>query len=126
MSAYTPLYYETFEDCIKSHKKAQNVIDRVETIAQRIIENPLNPPSYPLRKKGNIDLRGKRCRHFASHYCVVYMVCEECITQDYKGKGYNACYFCDSIPKNTVIFLAFDHHDDIYAREWGIPQYQPS
>jgi hypothetical protein len=121
--AYEPLFWETFDECKQEHSRNPNLIHRLETIVKRVIETPLHPQSHWLERKGKIDLRGKRSRHFASHYCVVYLVCDACINNRFRELGYNNCHFCMGEKLKRVIFLAFGHHDDIYAREWGIPQY---
>lgn len=114
---YETLYWETFEDCLKKYK---NLTQRVETITKRIAEDPLSSQSHLLGYKKGVDLRGKRSRHFASRFCIIYMVCDECIEKGFKERKFNNCYFCTNEPLKRVIFIGFGLHDDVYSRHWGI------
>jgi len=86
-------------------------------VVLRILDHPFHR-SHLLEKKGGIDLRGKRSRHVSGNFVIVYVVCEECIQNGFRDKGWNDCAFCSGAPLKRVIFLAFDQHDDIYTREW--------
>jgi len=122
--AYQPLFWDSFANCKENHKRDTVLIERLEKMVNRVIENPYHSQSHLLDKKGGIDLRGKRSIHFASHYCIIYLFCEDCIKNGFKQKGFNNCYFCSAMPHNSIIFLAFSHHDNIYAYQWGIPNYK--
>ena len=113
--AYKALYLETFSECLKKYKSLEG---RVETIAKRVVEEPLSPQSHLLSYKKGVDLRGKRSRHFATRFCIIYVVCDECISKGFRE--FNGCSFCTGEPERRVIFLGFGLHDDVYSRHWGI------
>lgn len=120
--AYQALFWETFEECKHTYRKNQVLLNRLQKTIDKIIESPLRPPAHWLTKVKHIDLRGKCSIHFADDYCVVYLICDACINNGFRDKGYNKCHFCTGVPEERVIFLAFDHHKTIYSREWGIPE----
>jgi len=114
---YEARYTRHFEKCLQKHRDKKK---RVKTLVERMLQHPYNQ-SHLLNKKRGIDLRGKRSRHLGSgNFCILYMICEECINNGFRDKGYNDCPHCTGQPLKMVIFLAFDKHDDIYAREWNI------
>lgn len=117
LETYESLYWETFGECLKKYK---HLTQRVETIARRVAADPLSPQSHLLDYKKGIDLQGKRSRRFANHFCIIYMVCDECIDKGFKEQGFNNCYFCTGEPLKRVIFLGFGIHDDVYSRHWRI------
>lgn len=111
---YKPLYTQTFKECVDKYKDKKK---RVERLVSKILEDPTHKSHLLIKKKG-IDLRGKRRRHLDSNFVVIYVVCDECIENEFRDKGYNDCAVCTGKPLKRVIFLAFDKHQDIYSREW--------
>ncbi len=115
-SQYEARYTQPFRRCLDKHKDKK---DRVKGWVERILKDPFYD-SHLLDKQKGKDLRGKRSRHFQkTTYCMVYIVCEECISKGFRDKGYNDCSFCSGAPRKIVIFLAFDTHDEAYSTEWS-------
>lgn len=111
---YKPYYERSFIECLEVYK---DKAERVLVLVERILADP-KWQSHLLEERRGVDLRGKRRRHLGHNFVVVYIVCDECITQGFRDKGYNDCAFCTGEPLKQVVFLAFDRYDDIYSREW--------
>lgn len=112
---YECYYAKSFCKCLARRNDLKR---RAEVVVDRILSDPYHPRSHLLEKKGRIDLRGKRSRHISGNFVIVYRVCEECIQEGFRDKGYNNCSHCTGEPLKAVIFLGFDKHDVIYARQW--------
>lgn len=111
---YEALYTKTFQKTLaKHHDKTK----RIERCIEKILKNPKHD-SHLLKKTKGIDLRGKHRRHLTGNFVIVYMICDECIENGFRDKGYNNCSNCDGTPRRRVIFLAFDKHEDIYSKKW--------
>lgn len=115
MSPCEPLYTPTFKTHVKNHPHLQ---DRIKDLVGKILDEPLHSQSHLLGPGKKVDLSGKRARHLSGNYVVVYMYCKECIDNEHKGK-FNDCSFCETYPEDTVIFVAFAKHDNIYAKKWS-------
>jgi len=116
MAAYVPFFTEAFRNCVQAFPSQRQ--ERIKGLVLRVLQNPIGPPSHPLKKK-KVDLRGKRARHDErGRYVLVYMVCRECRALGHRDAGYNNCDRCEDIPENGVVLLAFGPHDDTYARYW--------
>jgi Txe/YoeB family toxin of Txe-Axe toxin-antitoxin module len=114
MPPYEPAYSPTFLECLKKHSDKK---DRIEKFVKRICDDPYYR-SELLEKKRDIDLRGKRSRHLSGNLVFVYLICEECVRNDFKNI-YNYCSSCkDEVGAKKLVFLAFAKHDDIYSKEW--------
>lgn len=113
-ASYIPYFSEPCKKCFGRHPTfREGIADLVHKICIDPYKN-----SHLLKKKKGIDLRGKRRRHLTGNFVGVFMICEECMEKGFREKGWNACHFCEEIPPNSVVFLAFDKWDNIYKREW--------
>ena len=116
MPPYEGFFTPTFKECLRSYENNLQLKKRVQSVVDRILENP-KFQSHFLDKIRGIDLRGKRRRHVSGNYVLIYTICDECILL--KHQVFNNCAnICDETLKKRVIFFAFDKWDDIYSREW--------
>lgn len=112
MPPYQDKYTETFQSCISQYP---NLKKRQKNAIRLIVEKPYYR-SHLLTKIRNIDLRGRRSRHFGS-FIVIFVICEEC-----KKNNFEEIIGCPKCLNDStiIIFIAFGPHDDIYRREWII------
>lgn len=105
-----------FEECVRKYPEYR---ERITKTIEKICTHPYHH-SHLLEKRGNIDLRGKRSRVVGNgkNFIIVFMVCEECIRNCWKGV-LNNCECCDDIEdEKTVILLAFGKHERAYRKNW--------
>lgn len=74
IASYQPLFGPTFKKCLE---KCPHLKERIQSFIRKILGDPYFA-SHLLKKKGKIDLRGKRSRHLSGNFVAVYLVCEEC------------------------------------------------
>lgn len=116
---YERFYTNTFKRYLKQHTKKNPILKkRIESVINRILENPKSSLSHHLKKERGIDLRGKRRRHVSGTYVIIYAVCDECIELGHQKL--NQCSICNGTPKKRVIFFSIGHWDSIYLRECGL------
>ena len=96
-------------------EKYSNQKARIEALINRILIDPRHK-SHLLNYKYGKDLRGKRSRHLSTNFLIVFMLCDECIEQGFREKGYNNCSFCTGQPEKKVIFLSFGTYDVTYKK----------
>jgi plasmid maintenance system killer protein len=79
----------------------------------RVLADPYN--SELLTKKRS-DLRGHRSVRVTRNFRIVFIVCEECIQRDFRGKGYPDCApDCSKIlPTHDIVFVAVGPHERVY------------
>lgn len=96
-------------------KKYAGIRRQVARKVDDILKNPFRGTELLTRKK--IDLRGKRSARVTRNFCIIFAVCEECISQDFKRKGYNDCAGCTKEESDDiVIFFKLGPHEKVYGK----------
>ena len=117
MTPYEPLYTKTFSKTVDKYSQLKK---KIEKLVAKILPNP-KLKSRLLKKKKGIDLTGCRRRHLDPNFVVIYIFCEECIEAKPLERKKNRYWsFCKEELRKTVIFVAFEKHKDIYAKQWKV------
>ncbi len=80
----------------------------------RVLADPYH--SELLTKKRS-DLRGHRSVRVTRNFRIIFIVCEECIQRDFRGKGYPDCAPACIKPSPTgdIVFVAVGPHEQAYG-----------
>jgi len=109
---YRPFFTDHFKRDIEKYPDQKA---KVEAVVSRILTSPQHR-SHLLKYKYGKDLRGKRSRHLSTNFLIIFILCDECIENGFREKGYNNCSFCTGQPEKRVIFLSFGTYDVTYKK----------
>ncbi len=105
---------EFSEEFLANKRRYASIAKLIQHEVDRVLEDPYN--SEPLTKKRS-DLRGHRSVRVTRNFRIVFVICEECLQRDFRGKGYPDCAVgCTrALPANTVVFVAVGPHGRAYG-----------
>lgn len=86
----------------------------VQSKVDRVLEDPYRSESLTKRRS---DLRGYRSVRVTRNFRIVFIICEECIKRDFRGRGYPDCALncTKALPADTVIFVTVGSHRLAYG-----------